>query len=68
MPRTRFLNYLIETDKYVYEAIANGMDRRRVLPVTINGPLKYAFVGTDLYIQDEKGKEHKMTLKKALKP
>jgi hypothetical protein len=61
-------HYLIETDKHVYEVIANGGDRRRVLPVTVNGPLKYALIGTDLYIQDEKGKEHKMTvLRKTLK-
>jgi hypothetical protein len=61
-------HYLIETDKYVYEAIANSGDRRRTLTVTVNGPLKYALLGNDLYVQDEKGKEHKMTvLKKTLK-
>jgi hypothetical protein len=61
-------HYTIETDKYFYEAIANGGDRRRRLVLTVNGPLKYALIATDLYIQDEQGKEHKMTiLKKTLK-
>lgn len=61
-------HYTIETDKYLYETIANGGDRRRALPVTVNGPLKYALIGNDFYIQDEQGKEHKMTvLKKTLK-
>lgn len=61
-------HYILETDKYTYEAIANGGDRRRRLAVTVNGPLKYALVGTDFYIQDEQGKEHKMTvLKKTLR-
>jgi hypothetical protein len=61
-------HYFIDATGYTYETIANGGDRRRSLSVTINGPLKYAFVGTDLYIQDEQGKEHKMTiLKKTFK-
>jgi hypothetical protein len=61
-------HYTIEIDKYIYEAIANGGDRRRRLAVTVNGPLKYVLLGTDLYIQDEQGKEHKMTvLKETLK-
>jgi len=58
-------HYIIEANGY--EAIGNGGDRRRRLPFTINGPLKYAIVGADLYIQDEQGKQHKMTvLKKTL--
>src|SRR5713101_2881999 len=62
-------HYIIEANGYTYEAIAKGGARRRRLSVTINGPLKYAFVGADLFIQDEQGKEHKMTiLKKTLKP
>jgi hypothetical protein len=61
-------HYTIETDKYINEAIANGGSRRRKLAVTINGPLNYALIGNDFYIQDEHGKEHKMTvLKKTLK-
>jgi len=61
-------HYVIETDEYRYEVIGNGGDRRRALPVTINGPIKYAIVGTDLFVQDERGKEHKMTLvRKTLK-
>jgi hypothetical protein len=61
-------HYIIETDKYIYEAIANGGYRRRVLNLTVNSPLKYAIVGTAFYIQDEDGKERKMTiLKKTLK-
>jgi hypothetical protein len=33
-------HYLIETDKYVYEAIANGWDRRRTLSSHDQWPLE----------------------------
>lgn len=63
------IRYIIETDTYTYEAelaLRHKADKRPSL--TVNGPIKFAVVKSDFYIQDEQGKEHKLVLaKKTLK-
>lgn len=63
------IEYTIETNTYTYEAnlvLKHANDKQP--PVTVNGPIKFAIVKSDFYIQDEQGKEHKLVLvKKTLK-
>ena len=63
------VQYSIETDTYTYEAnlvLKHAKDKQP--PVTVNGPIKFAIIKNDFYIQDEQGKEHKLVLvKKTLK-
>lgn len=63
------VHYVIDAPPYIYEADLILRHRRDKQPtVTVNGPIKFAFVKSDLYIQDEDGKEIKLTLtKKTLK-
>jgi hypothetical protein len=61
-------HYFIESADYIYEANLVLHARDKQPPVTVNGPIKFALAGTDFYIQDEQGKEHKLALvKKTLK-
>ena len=61
-------HYLIESADYVYEATRTIHSDEKQLEVTVNGPIKFALIGTDFYVQDEKGKEHKLDfVKKTLK-
>ena len=63
------VHYVIDTPQYTYEAdlaLKHQRDKRPAL--TVNGPIKFAFVKSDLYIQDENGKEIEVKLtKKTLK-
>jgi len=63
------VHYVIDTPQYTYEAdlvLRHQRDKRPAL--TVNGPIKFAFVKSDLYIQDENGKEIEVKLtKKTLK-
>jgi len=63
------VHYIIDTPQYTYEAdlvLKHQRDKRPAL--TVNGPIKFAFVKSDLYIQDEDGKEIEVKLtKKTLK-
>lgn len=63
------VHYVIDTLQYIYEAdlaLRHQRDKRPAL--TVNGPIKFVFVKSDLYIQDENGKEIKVKLtKKTLK-
>ena len=63
------VHYVIDTPQYTYEAdlaLRHQRDKRPAL--TVNGPIKFAFVKTDVYIQDENGKEIEVKLtKKTLK-
>lgn len=63
------VQYSIETEAYTYEAnlvLKHAKDKQP--PVTVNGPIKFAIIKNDFYIQDEQGKEHKLVLvKKTLK-
>jgi hypothetical protein len=63
------VHYVIDTPAYAYEVNLVLRHRRDKRPaVTVNGPIKFAFVKSDIYIQDEGGKEIKLTLtKKTLK-
>lgn len=63
------VHYTIDTPGHVYEADLALRHRRDKQPsLTVNGPIKFAVVKSDLYIQDEDGKEIKLTLtKKTLK-
>jgi hypothetical protein len=61
-------HYFIESSAYTYEADLRSRARDKQPPVTVNGSIKFALVGSDFYIQDEDGKEHKLMLvKKTLK-
>ncbi|MGB0014991.1 MAG: hypothetical protein WBQ03_25590 [Candidatus Sulfotelmatobacter sp.] len=63
------VHYVIDTLQYIYEAdlaLRHQHDKRPAL--TVNGPIKFAFVKSDLYIQDENRKEIEVKLtKKTLK-
>ncbi|HLW83888.1 MAG TPA: hypothetical protein VKR60_01655 [Candidatus Sulfotelmatobacter sp.] len=63
------VRYVIETDAYTYEGELALRHRRDPRPsLTVNGPIKFAVVKSDLYIQDEQAKEYKLVLaKKTLK-
>lgn len=61
-------HYFIESSTYIYEADLRSRAKDKQPPVTVNGPIRFALVGNDFYIQDEQGKEHKLMLvKKTLK-
>jgi hypothetical protein len=56
--------------RYSYSVHANGFsytfDEPKKLPLTVNGPVRFAVNGDKLRVLDERGKEHKETvLKKA---
>jgi hypothetical protein len=63
------VEYVIETPQYVYEAhlvLRRASDSQPL--ITVNGPIKFAIVKSDLFIQDEQGKQWKLVLtKKTLK-
>jgi hypothetical protein len=63
------VRYVIDTDGYIYEAdLVLGHANAKQPAVTVNGPIKFAIVKSDFYIQDEQGKEFKLVLaKKTLK-
>jgi hypothetical protein len=61
------VHYVIDTAQYVYEAdlaLRHQRDKRPAL--TVNGSIKFAFVKSDLYIQDENGKEIEVKLTKKM--
>ena len=59
-------HYVIETDSYIYEVVhTRGHSRKKArMPVTVNGPIKFAVVNSDFYVQDEQGQEYKMAIVK----
>ncbi len=63
------VHYVIDTPQYTYEAnLALKHQRAKRPALTVNGPIRFAFVKSDLYIQDENGKEIEVKLtKKTLK-
>ncbi len=63
------VRYMIEAGGYAYEADLVLKHKRDKQPaVTVNGPLKFAFIKSEFFIQDEQGKEFKLVLaKKTLK-
>jgi hypothetical protein len=63
------VQYIIETDAYIYQAnLVLHNDREKRPSLTIHGPIKFAILKSNFYIQDEQGKEYKLVLdKKTLK-
>lgn len=63
------VQYTIETDLLTYQAdLVLRRDRDKRPSLTIHGPIKFAILKSDFYIQDERGKEYKLVLdKKTLK-
>jgi hypothetical protein len=63
------VHYVIDTPQYTYEAnLALKHQRAKRPALTVNGPIRFAFVKSDLSIQDENGKEIEVKLtKKTLK-
>lgn len=55
--------YFIEADNHLYEGDDVRLKREeKGFPVTIEQPVKFAISGSDLYIQDSSGKQHKLRL------
>lgn len=57
--------YMIETDTMVYVAkrtLTSRYDKQ--LDITENAPVKFGISGQDLYLLDDKGKEHKLSIEK----
>jgi hypothetical protein len=62
-------HYVIDGPGYTYEAnrVPSGRHPRQLL-VTVHGPIKFALVGHDFYIQDDEGKTQKLIfVERALK-
>jgi len=55
-------HYTIDGGQYVYEADRTTKRHDKPLNVTINGPVKFAVVGMDLYLCDDVGKVHKLAI------
>ena len=55
-------HYTIEAPQYIYQADRLTNQHDKPLDVTINGPVKFAVVGTDMYLNDDTGKSHKLTV------
>ncbi|MGO8720771.1 MAG: hypothetical protein ACLQMO_16395 [Acidobacteriaceae bacterium] len=55
-------HYTIDGGQYIYEAERTTRRHGKPLNVTINGPVKFAVVGTDLYLRDDAGKVHKLAI------
>jgi len=57
--------YTVETSEYTYVAKRTLTSRGdKQLSLTINDPVKFAIERDDFYLQDDKGKEHKLTIEK----
>jgi hypothetical protein len=57
--------YTIDAGDMIYVA-ERGLrsSRDKPIPVTINKDVRFHITGQDLYLQDENGKEHKLTIEK----
>ncbi len=54
------MHYVIDGPGYTYQAGMVLGGRNKQLLVTVRGPIKFALVGHDFYIQDEEGKTKKL--------
>lgn len=63
------VEYTIETETYIYQVnLVLRRDRDKRPALTIHGPIKFAIVKSDFFIQDEQGKQYKLVLaRKTLK-
>lgn len=55
--------FIIETDSLTY-TVSNIVRGTKPTNVTVNGPVKFAIVGTTMYLLDDGGKEHKADITK----
>jgi len=55
-------HYTIDGGQYIYEADRTTNRHDKALNVTINGPVKFAVVGMDLYLVDDEDKVHKLAI------
>ncbi len=57
--------YVIESGDYTYIAKRTLISYRdKQLPLTVNDAVKFAVEKDDFYLQDDRGKEHKLTIEK----
>jgi hypothetical protein len=60
--------FVIETPEYLYVVEQRLKGRSKPLPMTVNGPVRYAIDKDTVYVIGEDGKEYKLDLtKKTLK-
>jgi hypothetical protein len=61
-------HFTIESELYIYQADRTTNRHDKPLDITINAPVKFAIDGTDMYLCDDAGKPHELTIAtKALK-
>ena len=59
--------YQIDSGKMVYVVARSLRSRRdKALDITINGHVHFAIEGDTCYLQDDNGKEHKLTVEKKI--
>jgi hypothetical protein len=62
------ITYTIDSGKYIYQAAHTHRRRDKALPLTVNGPIKFAMEKSVFYVLDDEGKEHELKfVKKTLK-
>lgn len=55
--------YYIESESSLYEGDDVALkNNEKGFPVTVDAPVKFFVNGSDMYIRDDKGKEHKLRL------
>ena len=55
--------YFVEADNQLYEGDDVRLkNNEKGFPVSVNGPVKFYVSGTDMYLRDDKGKQHKLRL------
>jgi hypothetical protein len=55
-------HYTIESPQYIYQADLTTKRHDKPLNVTINAPVTFAIVGMDIYLRDDIGKVHKLSI------
>jgi hypothetical protein len=59
--------YKIDAGSMIYVCARTLRNRRdKALDVTINRPVRFAIEGSTCYLQDDEGKEHKLSLEKKI--
>jgi hypothetical protein len=62
--RIKATYYAIDTGDLTYLAMRTVNRRDKPLNVTVHGNVKFAVKGGDLFLMDDDGKEHRLTLEK----
>ena len=55
-------HYLIRGQQYIYQVDRGTNSGEKSLELTVNGEVSFAVDGSNFYIRDEKGKQHKLQL------